>query len=276
MPVLNQSTDEVFVGTQAAIAAYLGTVEIWTLAAPPVNTAAPVASGDTTPPADLACTTGAWSDSPTSYAYQWQEFTGGTWVDVSGQTASTYDDAPLGQYRCEVIATNAEGDSAPAYSNNIIVTSGGTGFFGLQTVGDNGYPASSDRYIASRFYLDKTATITEIVAYTVGSGGRLRGAIWNDVAGEPGSVAVVGGEVTPATASWRTSVVPGGGVTLAPGWYYIGVVTAGYYSSLRHNLVSGNAMRANNGGNYDVPGAWPGSDTYTYESQLSVYANYTY
>ncbi len=276
MPVLNQSTDEVFVGTQAAIAAYLGTVEIWTLAAPPVNTAAPVVSGDTTPPADLACTTGAWSGSPTSYAYQWQEFTGGTWVDVSGQTASTYNDAPLGQYRCEVIATNAKGDSATAYSNSITVTSGGTGFFGIQTVGDNGYPTSDDRYIASRFYLDRTATITEIVAYTVGSGGNLRGVIWNDVAGEPGSVAVVGGQVTPATALWRTSVVPSGGVTLAPGWYYIGVVTRGFYATLRHNLLAGNALRANNGGNYATPGAWPGSGDYTYESQLSVYANYTY
>ena len=31
-----------------------------------------------------------------------------------------------------------------------------------------------------------------------------------------------------------------------------------------------------NGGNYATPGAWPGSGDYTYESQLSVYANYTY
>ena len=39
---------------------------------PPVNTAAPVASGDAVVGETVSVTTGSWTNSPTSYAYQWQ------------------------------------------------------------------------------------------------------------------------------------------------------------------------------------------------------------
>lgn len=274
MPILNDAENLNFGGEQVLRVNHRG-VGVWVLPVP-VNSFAPVVSGGTTAPADLSCSTGTWTNTPSGYTYQWQEDISSVWTDMVGETANTLDDAPAGTYRCMVTASNSYGSGVATASNSLIVTSGGTGFFGIQTVGENGYPTSDNRYIAARFYLDRTATITEIVTYTVGSGGNLRGVIWNDVAGEPGSVAVVGEPVAPATDSWRTSVVSGGGVTLTSGWYYIGVVTSGYYSSLRHNLLAGNAMRANNGGNYAAPGAWPGSGDYTYVSQLSVYANYTY
>lgn len=124
MAKIDQLTDALFVGGLAASAAYLGASEVWTLAAPPSLTIAPVVSGGTSPPADLSCTTGSWTGSPTSYYYQWQEFTGGFWIDLIGETANTLDDAPNGTYRCEVTAENAEGLSDPAYSNSVTVSSG--------------------------------------------------------------------------------------------------------------------------------------------------------
>lgn len=124
MAKIDQLTDALYVGGLTATAAYLGASEVWTLAEPPSLTIAPVVSGGTSPPADLSCSTGTWTGSPTGYAYQWQEFTGGIWVALVGETASTLDDAPVGTYRCRVIATNAEGDSDPAYSNSVSVSSG--------------------------------------------------------------------------------------------------------------------------------------------------------
>lgn len=286
MPVLNQSTDEVFVGTQAAIAAYLGTVEIWTLAAPPVNTAAPVASGDTTPPADLACTTGAWSGSPTSYAYQWQEFTGGTWVDVSGQTASTYDDAPLGQYRCEVIATNAEGDSAPAYSNSITVTSGVARVWGFNTVppSDGGFPGQANRALASKFVKSHAGRITQLnvrFRSTTTSGGNGKLVAHADNAG--GSV--------PGTKLWESQSfsVPAGATLQNPGLPTSGIENtdsaATYWLvfvpdnwppevAKSNTLAEGQTIMANGTYSYaSPPSSWPGTDG-TYDGPVCIWCDY--
>ena len=43
----------------------------------PVNTVAPVASGALTVGSTLSCTTGTWTNSPASYAYQWRRNGGG-------------------------------------------------------------------------------------------------------------------------------------------------------------------------------------------------------
>jgi hypothetical protein len=81
----------------------------------PSNTVAPVASGTAEVGETLTCSTGTWTESPTSYAYKWQRDN----VDISGQTASTKllvsADAET-NVRCGVAATNAEGTSAYVYS----------------------------------------------------------------------------------------------------------------------------------------------------------------
>lgn len=273
MPVLNDAYNLRFASAQVLGVMHRG-VEVWTLPVP-ANTVAPVLSGGTSAPADLSVTNGTWTNSPTGYRYQWQELLTGVWTDLGGETASTYTTDHAGEFRCVVIAESDFGDSNPANSNSLVITAGGTGYFGIQTIGANTYPASDDRYVAARFYLDRNATITEIAIYTAGSGGVMKGAIWADNAGEPGAIVAVADETAVVANGWTICPVTGG-VPLAEGWYYIGEVSGGFYSSMRHNLVSGNAMRANNSGNYDVPGNWPGSGTFTYDSQLSAYANYEY
>jgi hypothetical protein len=64
---------------------------------------------------------GAWTGSPASYAYQWQISDNGTsgWTDIDGATSASYlaieaDETKF--VRCGVIATNANGPSAVAYS----------------------------------------------------------------------------------------------------------------------------------------------------------------
>ncbi len=83
----------------------------------PVVTVLPFITGDAIDGATLSCDSGTWTNTPTSYAYQWQSSPNGTtWTDT--QTGSTlvlsgYNDLFV---RCGVTATNGDGASSPAYS----------------------------------------------------------------------------------------------------------------------------------------------------------------
>lgn len=84
---------------------------------PPVNTVAPVVSGTVRVGSTLSCTTGTWTNSPTSYAYQWLR----DGDPISGATSSTYIliEADEGEdISCVVTATNATG-SASQVSNEV-------------------------------------------------------------------------------------------------------------------------------------------------------------
>jgi hypothetical protein len=94
------------------------TVTIETLAAP-VNTVAPVISGNVQVGQTLSTTDGTWDNSPTSYAYQWKR--GGS--DIGSATANTYvlTVGDAGQsITCAVTATNAAG-STPQASNALAI-----------------------------------------------------------------------------------------------------------------------------------------------------------
>jgi hypothetical protein len=98
----------------------------------PVNTVAPLISptsgtaGSTT----YSCTTGTWTNSPTSYSYQWQyQDQPGVYLNISGATSSTY--LPPSNFfslgyaspiRCRVTATNAGGSNTATSSNTASVS----------------------------------------------------------------------------------------------------------------------------------------------------------
>ena len=87
----------------------------------PVNTVAPVISGSTNVGSVLTSTDGTWTNSPTSFAYQWYRGL----AQIFGETLNTYTlvSADLAQnITCQVTATNAVG-STTATSNIIIATS---------------------------------------------------------------------------------------------------------------------------------------------------------
>lgn len=85
---------------------------------PPVNTVAPVISGNTTLNSLLSCTTGTWTGTaPITYSYQWKR----NGIDIVGATSSLYtiQVADSGSaLTCQVTATNISG-SAAATSNTI-------------------------------------------------------------------------------------------------------------------------------------------------------------
>ena len=88
----------------------------------PANIAGPAISGEAAVGHTLTCSAGSWSNSPTGYAYSWQR--GGD--TIAGATSSTYaaQTADAGHtLTCEVIATNAGGESAEATSPGVSVAS---------------------------------------------------------------------------------------------------------------------------------------------------------
>lgn len=85
----------------------------------PVNTVAPAVTptagvvGDT-----FTSTTGTWTNSPSSYVYQWKL----NGSDIGGATSSTYVAISAGSLTCVVTASNAGGPGTPATSNAATVT----------------------------------------------------------------------------------------------------------------------------------------------------------
>lgn len=57
---------------------------------PPSNTSKPIISGTAQQGNTLRATNGSWSNSPTSYSYQWQGCNRGTCQNISGATDSSY------------------------------------------------------------------------------------------------------------------------------------------------------------------------------------------
>jgi|TARA_R110000822_G_scaffold302453_1_gene426642 hypothetical protein len=82
----------------------------------PVNTSLPVISGTTTLGSVLTSTTGTWTNSPSSFAYQW--ISGVLNVGTNANTYTLVQADSAAAITCVVTATNASG-STPATSNII-------------------------------------------------------------------------------------------------------------------------------------------------------------
>ena len=83
----------------------------------PANSAAPTISGTTTFGETLTSTTGTWSNTPNSYAYQWSRSatSGGSYTNISGAVNSTHRlvAADVGQYlKVTATASNASGSAS--------------------------------------------------------------------------------------------------------------------------------------------------------------------
>jgi hypothetical protein len=111
-----------------ALVAAAGVFAAVASAAVPQNTAAPTISGTAKEGSTLTASTGTWTNSPTSFAYQWQRCASdGTGCgDVNGATDKTYTPTSgdvSHTARVVVTATNADGKASASSEPSAIVDS---------------------------------------------------------------------------------------------------------------------------------------------------------
>jgi hypothetical protein len=114
------------VGVSAAVALTASVAHAGTSVAP-VNTAPPTISGTAQVGQTLTASNGTWSNSPTSFAYQWVRCnaTGASCVNVSNGTQRTYTlvGADSGRtMRVRVTASNADGSATAESAQTAVVT----------------------------------------------------------------------------------------------------------------------------------------------------------
>jgi hypothetical protein len=125
----SRRTRALLVGLAAFAAVTVGVAHA-AIAAPPANTAPPTISGTPQVGQTLTANNGTWSNTPTSFAYQWLRCNagGGACVSVANGTQQTYTlvGADAGRtMRVRVTATNADG-SASAQSEQTTVVAPAT------------------------------------------------------------------------------------------------------------------------------------------------------
>jgi hypothetical protein len=109
----------------------------------PVNSSVPAISGTAQVGQTLSASPGTWSESPTSYGYQWQR------CDAAGVNCGSIPLATTSSYtvvaadvnstlRVQVIATNAGGSSAPATSAATVAVTASSGVKHLEYVFEDG------------------------------------------------------------------------------------------------------------------------------------------
>jgi hypothetical protein len=96
----------------------------------PSNTSLPTVSGNTLEGDTLTATSGTWSNSPTSYGYQWQDCIGPACSNITGATSSNYtvQSSDLGHSLAVVVtAGNTSGSTSASSFNTAAATSGSNG-----------------------------------------------------------------------------------------------------------------------------------------------------
>lgn len=236
----------------------------------------------------LTVTPGVWSNIPTDFAPQWQQNDGSGWTDLSGETGDTLDTTGFDpcDVRCLVTATNGVGDSDPAASNVVTLTSGTLRVFGNNAVfSDTNTTGSPDRgwgtvftkthagrvtAIYARLSINDGATNYKICAYSV-SGGAPAALLW----ATPGK----------ATGSAVSGVVqfdlPVSGIdgTDAAADYCLVFTQEGYGTNVAIEHDGGatgkTTLLANGTLSYaSPPSTWPGTDASYDDQAIGVWCEY--
>ena len=256
------------------------------LPAPPTNTTPPTISGTAKQGQTLTASNGSWTNSPTSFSYQWQrcDSAGANCAPISSATASTYalTSNEVGfTVRVAVTASNAGGSSSPASSSQTAVVLPLAQTFGSAGVGLSSDSFTANRKRVNRYTLSTGASVTKLSIYLqpTGTSGQqvLKGVVYGDSAGKPEALLGVSEQLTfssTGSAGWY-DLVFASPLKLNAGSYWIGVITGptANVAGFRYTPVS--EARAYNSDAYgDGPAATFGTAKVDNE-QMSLFATYT-
>jgi hypothetical protein len=252
------------------------------LLAVPVNTGLPTITGTAQQGQTLTEHKGSWTNSPTSFAFQWLQCDGlgNGCLPIAGTNTQTYVPvaADLGHtIRVQEEAHNEGGTAAPATSSATAVV---TATFGKTNVG-----ASTDVFLAGRKRVNRYAlagggSVTKLSIYlapTATAGEELiKGIIYSDSGGAPSALLGVTEQLTFAqsnAAGWYDMKFASP-VKLAAGNYWIGVITGGTgnVAGFRYDSVAGS--RDYNSNVYTSGPSNPFGAVSTDAEQTSLYATY--
>ena len=115
-----------------SLAITAGAAFVWAAtaaAAPPGNTTLPSITGTTRAGETLTAQNGVWTNSPTSFQYQWQrcDGAGASCTNIAGAVEKTYvlrSDDVSGTLRVRVLAVNADGSASARSGPTAVVTAG--------------------------------------------------------------------------------------------------------------------------------------------------------
>jgi len=255
------------------------------LPSPPTNTAPPTITGTAQQGQTLTEHHGSWTNSPTSYAYQWLQCDalGNGCLPISGATGQTYlPAAPDVGHTIAVqeTASNAGGSGGPATSSATAVVQQGSVTFGKTNVGASSDTFSSNRKRVNRYALPTAGSVIKLTIYLVptSTSGQqpLKGLIYSDSSGAPSALLGVSEALTfksTNSAGWY-DLVFASRVKVGAGNYWIGVIAGatGGVAGFRYDKAP--ASRDYNVNTYASGPSNPFGSVTTDAKQTSLYATY--
>ncbi len=256
---------------------------------PPANISPPTISGIAEVGQTLSAGPGSWSESPSSYTYQWQrcDASGASCSTVAGATAQTYTLTaadPNATIRVAVTASNSAGGSVPASSAQTAVVvqqaEQSAATFGKTNVGSSPDTFSANRKRVNRYALAGSGSVSKLSIYltsAASSGSQaLRGIVYADSSGKP--AALLGSTETltfkaKSAAGWY-DLEFSSPLQLAAGNYWIGVITGATsgVAGFRYDYVSGSRDYDTN--TFTAGPSDPFGAISTDGEQTSLYATY--
>jgi hypothetical protein len=197
----------------------------------PVNTAVPVVSGTAQQNQQLSTGNGTWTNSPTSYSYQWRrcDSAGANCANIAGATSSTYVlvAADVGAtIRARVTASNAGGPGSPADSaaTAVVTSAPAPTTFGAANPGASSSSPASGYKFGTPYSLGSASVATRFDFYARGgsSAQSFTPAIYASNGSSPTTLVATGATVSVTAnkaAGWVSSTLPS--TNLAAGTYYL-------------------------------------------------------
>ncbi len=184
---------------------------------PPADISLPTIAGNATEGQELASSSGAWSNSPTSYAYQWQDCnsSGERCSSITGAASSTFRlrAVDVGHtVRVLVAASNAGGSSQVSSAASAVVSAAESpslvvGSAAVQSGEDTSSEGSAEAF---EYTASASGTVHSLSLYvdSLNSAPSIVVGLYNSVSGNPATLLTSAVIASPAGGAWNAVEVP--------------------------------------------------------------------
>jgi len=246
----------------------------------PVNTALPVVSGSDVEGQTLSASQGTWSNSPTSYAYQWQDCnaSGGGCVNISGATSSS-DKLTSGDVghtvRVVVTASNAGGSIPASSAATAIVAAEASGMLvGSSAVQASGDTESAGSAEAFEYTASTTGTVHSLSLYvnTGNTASTIMVGLYSNVSGAPGTLLSSATITSPTSGAWHAVGVPAVAVSSGTAYWLAALAPSGTLALRDVGSGGGPARSSSSNSLKELPASWSSGASWA-SAPASFYAS---